>query len=142
MRCFPVNSATAQAAMLMICCHCVAFSPALGRSPNFPYQSTYFHALTFDKRRAHSVAAVRPFCPSRRVFSSPQRKVCIAAAVVGSHSTLFHAQPSQSSRTISDSIPTIPPRALSTRTSAHFFFHNLYSPSLPAISNQILHASC
>jgi hypothetical protein len=85
---------------------------------------------------------VRPFCPSRRVFSSPQRKVCIAAAVVGSHSTLFHAQPSQSSRTISDSTPTIPPRALSTRTSAHFFFHNLYSPSLPAISNQILHASC
>jgi len=89
-----------------------------------------------------AAAAVRPFCPSRRVFSSPQRKVCIAAAVVGSHSTLFHAQPSQSSRTISDSTPTIPPRALSTRTSAHFFFHNLYSPSLPAISNQILHASC
>jgi hypothetical protein len=54
---------------------------------------------------------VRPFCPSRRVFSSPQRKVCIAAAVVGSHPTLFHPQPSQSSRTISDSTPTIaPPR--------------------------------
>ena len=49
-----------------------------------------------------AAAAVRPFCPSRRVFSSPQRKVCIAAAVVGSHSTLFHAQPSQSSRTISE----------------------------------------
>ena len=89
-----------------------------------------------------AAAAVRSFCPSRRVFSSPQRKVCIAAAVVGSHSTLFHPQPSQSSRTISDSTPTIPPRAQSTRTSAHLFFHNLYSPSLPAISNQILHAWC
>ena len=144
MRCFHVNSATAQAAMPMFCCHCVAFSPALGRSPNFPaipriFMSALRSQSTNDELAA---AAVRPFCPSRRVFSSPQRKVCIAAAVVGSHSTLFHAQPSQSSRTISDSTPTIPPRALSTRTSAHFFFHNLYSPSLPAISNQILHASC
>lgn len=57
MRCFHVNSATAQAAMPMFCCHCVAFSPALGRSPNFSCHSTYFHerfALTIDKRRARS----------------------------------------------------------------------------------------
>ena len=57
MRCFHVNSATAQAAMPMFCCHCVAFSPALGRSPKFSCHSTYFHerfALTIDKRRARS----------------------------------------------------------------------------------------
>ena len=43
--------------MPMFCCHCVAFSPALGRSPKFSCPSTYFHerfALTIDKRRARS----------------------------------------------------------------------------------------
>jgi hypothetical protein len=59
-----------------------------------------------------AAAAVRPFCPSRRVFSSPQRKVSFATAVMESHSTLFHSQSSQSSRTISDSNLQIPPRAL------------------------------
>lgn len=144
MRCFHVNSATAQAAMPMFCCHCVAFSPALGRSPNFSCHSTYFHerfALTIDKRRARS-SCCETFLPLAPCFFFTATKSLHCSSCCGVASNFISSTAVPIFTDDFGQHPHHSPRALSTRTSAHFFFHNLYSPSLPAISNQILHASC
>ena len=131
MRRLHVNSATAQAAMAIFLRRCFAFSPALGRSPqtSLPHicKSAILRlALNKTSSNDDELTAYQLFCetflPLAPCFSSPQRKVSFAAAVMESHSSLFH---SQSSRTNSDSNPQIPPRALALAQAHVFFFSQL-----------------
>ena len=144
MRRLHVNSATAQAAMAIFLRRCFAFSPALGRSPQTSLPHICKSAIlrlalnktsSNDDELTANQLCCETFLPLAPCFSSPQRKVSFAAAVMESHSSLFHSQPSQSSRTNSGSNPQIPPRALALAQAHVFSFHNCCILSLPAISN-------